>query len=137
MRRIRSGILVSAVALTVCAAVRSAPPSGPALFRATVTGEVKSAKPDGLSFMLTVAKADGDAVNNTGVESAELVGKAVALGVRMPVKDGTPQPHPDDVAYIKSLKAGMLIRVKIFAVRGNMKSLRMQGPGEPAKDGSQ
>ena len=137
MRRFRSGILVLAVALTACAAVRSAPPSGPALFRATVTGEVKSAKPDGLSFMLTVAKADRDAVNNTGVEPTELVGKTVALGVRMPVKDGKPQPHPDDVAYIKSLKAGMSIRVKIFAVRGNMKSLRMQGPGEPAKDGSQ
>ena len=89
------------------------------------------------SVMLTVAKADEDAVNNTGVEPTELVGKTVALGVRMPVKDGKPQPHPDDVAYIKSLKAGMSIRVKIFAVRGSMKSLRMQGPGEPAKDGSQ
>jgi hypothetical protein len=137
MRRFHSGTLALAVALTVCAVVRSAPPSAPALFRAIVTGEVKSAKPDGLSFMLTVAKADGDAVNNTGIEPTELVGKTVTLGVRMPVKDGKPQPHPDDVAYIKSLKAGMSIRVKIFAVRGNIKSLRMQGPGEPAKDGSQ
>lgn len=80
MQRFRSGILVSAVALTVCTVVRSAPPSGPALFRATVTGKVKSAKPDGLSFVLTVAKADEDAVNNTGVEPAELVGKTVAPG---------------------------------------------------------
>ena len=137
MRLFRSGILVSAVALAVCAAVRSALPSVPALFRATVTGEVKSAKPDGLSFVLLVTKADGDAVNNTGVDPTVLVGKTMALGARMPVKDGTPQPHPEDVAYIKSLKAGMSIRVKIFAVRGNMKSMRMQGPGEPAKDGSQ
>jgi hypothetical protein len=137
MRLFRSGILVLAVALTACAVVRSAPPNAPALFRATVTGEVKSAKPDGLSFVLAVAKADEDTVNNTGVDPTVLIGKTVTLGVRMPVRDGTPQPHPDDVAYVKSLKAGMSIRVKIFAVRGNMKSLRMQSPGEPAKDGSQ
>ena len=137
MRLFHSGVLVSAVALTVCTTVRSAPPSTPALFRATVTGQVKSAKPDGLSFTLKVAKAEKDAVNNTGVDPTVLVGKTVALGVRMPVKDGKPQPHTDDVAYIKSLKAGMPIRIKVFAVRGNMEFLRMQGPGEPAKDGSQ
>jgi hypothetical protein len=99
-----------------------------------VTGQVKTAKPDGLSFTLKIAKADEDAANNTGVDPSTLVGKTVPLGVRMPVTDGKPQPHPDDVAYIKSLKAGKSIRVKIFAVRGDVKFLRMQGPGEPADD---
>ena len=136
MRLFLSGMLVSAIALTVCAVARSAPPSGPALFRATLTGEVKSAKPDGLSFALKVAKADADASSNTGVDPNTLVGKTVVLGVRLTIKDGTPQPNPDDVAYIKALKAGTSIRVKIFAVRGNMKTLRMQGPGEPVTDDS-
>jgi hypothetical protein len=83
---------------------------------------------------LKVAKAEPDQQKNAAEKPAAMVGKQLTLGVRMPRKDGKPYPSPEDVAYIKSLKPGMAIRVKIFAVMGDPRVLRIQGPGEPAKD---
>jgi hypothetical protein len=46
--------------------------------------------------------------------------------------EGKPHPHPDDVAYIKTLKPGDEIVVQVFAVHSNPAILRMVKPGESA-----
>ncbi len=103
-------------------------------FRGQVTGTVKSALPDGPSFVLAISKAEADPATSDLKEGAPLVGKELTIGVRMPKNAaGVAGPHPDDVAYIKTLKPGMSITVKIFAPRANPRVLRIQGPGQPAK----
>jgi hypothetical protein len=99
-------------------------------FRGEVTGKVKSAQADGGCFVLSISKAELDPANSTLKEGAPLVGKELIIGVRMPKNaDGVSSPHPDDMAYIKTLKPGMGIKVKIFAVHSNPRVLRIQGPG--------
>ena len=100
-------------------------------FRGEVTGKVKSAQADGRVFVLAINKAEVDPANSSLKESAPLLGKELSIGVRMPKNaDGVAFPHPDDVAYIKTLKPGMVITVKIFAVHSNPQVLRIQSPGQ-------
>jgi hypothetical protein len=101
-------------------------------FNGTVTGTIKSAQADGLAFVLTVSKAEADEQKSAVKDTALMVGKALPIGTRMPRKDGKPFPSDEDTAYIKSLKPGDVITIKIFAVRGAPAVLRMQGPGTPA-----
>ena len=115
------------------ATAQAATPKEAVGFRGTATGAVVSAQADGLAFVLKVEKAEA-AENSKAKDPAAMVGKAITLGVRMPRKDGKPYPSPEDVAYIKSLKPGMEIRIKVFAVFSSPRVLRMQGPGEPVKD---
>ena len=61
-----------------------------------------------------------------------MVGKDLTLGTRMPRKDGKPYNSEEDVAYIKTLKPGMMITVKIFSVISAPTVQRIQGPGSPA-----
>jgi hypothetical protein len=99
-------------------------------FFGNVTGVVKSAKEDGTSFMVTVSSAEPDE-HSAVKEAAPMVGKVLTLGTRMPrAKDGTPGPHVDDVAFIKSLKPGMTVTVKIFAVKSDPRVLRIILPGK-------
>ena len=102
-------------------------------FFGTATGVVKSAKADGTSFVLTVTKAVNDEKRSTVKDPSRMVGKEITLGTRMPRKDNKPTPHEDDVAYIKTLKPGMNISIKVFAVRADPSILRMEGPGEKAE----
>jgi hypothetical protein len=102
-------------------------------FRGQVTGTVKSAQPDAPSFVLAISKAEADPANSDLKEGAPLVGKELTIGVRMPKNAaGVAGPHPDDIAYIKTLKPGTAITVKIFAPRANPRVLRIQGPGQNA-----
>src|SRR5580765_5457798 len=101
-------------------------------FWGTVTGVVKSAQADGKSFVLTVSKAEPDEKNSAIKDTAPMIGKALTIGTRMPVKDGKPTFKEEDVAYIKTLKPGMSITAKIFAVRASPTVLRLQAPGQPA-----
>jgi hypothetical protein len=101
-------------------------------FIGTVTGTVKSAQADGLAFVLTVSKAEADAQKSAVKDTAPMVGKTLTLGTRMPKKDGKPMPNDEDIAYIKSLKRGDVITIKIFAVHSAPAVLRMQAPGTPA-----
>ena len=104
---------------------------GVAGFRGEVTGRVKSAQADGRAFVLTISKAEVDPATSSLKESAPLLGKELNIGVRMPKNaEGVASPHADDVAYIKTLKPGMVITVKIFAPRSNPQVLRIQGPGQ-------
>lgn len=100
-------------------------------FWGTVTGVVKSAKADGTSFVITV----GTAVPNekgTVTDGAPMTGKDLTLGTRMPKTNNVAGPHPDDVAYIKTLKAGDKITVQVFATRSDPTALRIMSPGAPA-----
>ena len=101
-------------------------------FWGQVTGTVKSAQDDGRCFVLVVSKAEVDPAASALKDSAPMVGKELEIGVRMPRKktDGVASPHADDVAYIKTLKPGMVITVTIFAPRSNPKVLRIQEPGK-------
>jgi hypothetical protein len=109
--------------------VENGPPV--ASFRGEVTGRVKSAQADGQAFVLTISKAEVDAASSSLKESAPLLGKELSIGVRMPKNaDGVASPHADDVAYIKTLKPGIVITVKIFSVHSNPQVLRIQGPGQ-------
>ena len=100
-------------------------------FWGTVTGKVKSAKPDGTSFVLTVSDAQPEEKSKVK-DGAPMVGKDLTLGTRMPRKDGKPYNSEEDVAYIKTLKPGMMITVKIFSVISAPTVQRIQGPGTPA-----
>lgn len=103
-------------------------------FWGQVTGKVKSVQADGGGFVLAIEKAEVDADKSTLKESATLLGKELAIGVRMPKNPaGVASRHPDDVAYIKTLKPGTVITVKIFAPRSNPRLLRIQGPGQTEK----
>ena len=60
-----------------------------------------------------------------------MVGKEITLGVRMPRKDGKPTQHPDDVAWIKTLKPGhQVVKVTVFAVKADPSVLRITAPGQ-------
>jgi hypothetical protein len=106
-------------------------PKEAAGFSGKVTGTVKSTQADGLSFTIAVTKAEADEKSSVK-DTAPMLGKTLTLGTRMPRKDGKPFPSDQDIAYIKSLKAGDVISIKVFSVHGAPKVLRMQGPGEPA-----
>jgi hypothetical protein len=104
-------------------------------FRGEVTGKVKSAQPDAPSFVLAITKAEVDPAASELKDSAPLLGKELTIGVRMPKNAaGVASTHPDDVAYIKTLKPGMLITVKIFSVHANPRILRIQGPGQTVEE---
>ena len=131
---------IAVLAFIVCLVAGSAGAATPKEavgFTGTVEGAVKSAQADGSSFVLTVGKAEPDQSKSTVKDGGPMVGKQITLGVRMPRKDGKPYPHPDDIAYVKSLKPGQTIRVKVFAVHADPRVLRIQAPGEdvaaPAK----
>ena len=103
-------------------------------FWGQVTGTVKSAQADGGGFVLAINKAEVDPARSSLKESAPLLGKELTIGVRMPKNAaGVASPHPDDVAYIKTLKPGMVITVKIFAPRANPRVSRIQAPGQSAE----
>jgi hypothetical protein len=103
-------------------------------FWGQVTGKVKSAQADGGGFVLAIDKAEVDPEKSSLKERAPLLGKELTIGVRMPKNaTGVASQHPDDVAYIKTLKPGMVITVKIFAPRANPRVLRIQGPGQGEK----
>ena len=121
--------LVGFAVLLAAAAAPAATPKEAVGFFGTVTGVVKSARPDGSSFVLTVSEATPDAKSNTAKDPAAMAGKDLTLGTRMPRVDGKPSPSPEDVAYIKSLKPGETITVKVFAVRSDPSVLRIMGPG--------
>jgi hypothetical protein len=101
-------------------------------FWGTVSGKVKAARPDGMSFVLTISDAQPDDSKSKVKDGAPMVGKDITLGTRMPRKNGVPYPSEEDVAYIKTLKPGMMITVKIFAVISNPRVLRIQEPGKAA-----
>lgn len=132
MVRLMTGV-VATVTLIWTASALAANPKEATGFWGTVTGTVKSAQADGQSFVLTVSSAEPDASKSEVKDGAPLAGKQITLGVRMPRKDGKPTPSEEDVAYIKTLKPGDKIKVKIFAVKSAPTVLRIQGPGEAVK----
>jgi hypothetical protein len=115
--------------LATSLAASAATPKEAVGFMGTATGAVKSAQKDGSSFVLVISSAEPNeqsAVKN----GAAMVGKEITLGVRMPRKDGKPTQHVDDVAWIKTLKPGQVVKVKIFAVRADPSVLRITEPGQ-------
>jgi hypothetical protein len=131
--RITAALVGLLFVFTAAAAEKAATPKEAVGFFGAATGVVKSAEADGTSFVLTITKAEPDATRSAVKDAAAIVGKGIPLGTRMPRdKDGKPRPHEDDVAYIKSLKAGQSITVKVFAVRSDPSILRITGPGENA-----
>jgi len=100
-------------------------------FWGQVTGVIKSAQEDGQCFVLTVSKAEVDPATSILKNSAPMISKELVIGVRMTKKpDGVSYPNAEDVAYIKTLKPGMVITVKLFTPRSNPKALRIQCPGK-------
>lgn len=101
-------------------------------FRGNVTGTVKSAQRSGLSFELTISEAKADPRYAAKNDGSKIIGKIINLGVRTPAIPGTKgtAPSADDIAFIKSLKAGMQINVDIFALQGRPNVLRIQKPGK-------
>lgn len=101
-------------------------------FRGNVTGTVKSAQRSGLSFELTISKAKADARYAANNDGSKIIGKTISLGVRTPIIPGTKDkaPSADDIAFVKSLKAGMRINVDIFALQARPNVLRIQKPGK-------
>ena len=101
-------------------------------FRGNVTGTVKAAQRSGLSFDLTISEAKADARYAAQNDGSKMIGKTITLGVRTPVVPGTKTkaPSADDIAFIKSLKAGMHINVDIFAILARPNILRIQKPGK-------
>ena len=101
-------------------------------FFGQVTGTVKSVQPNDPSFVLAVTKAEADPATSTLKDGAPLVGKQLTFGVRMPKTNEVSHPHPDDTAYVKTLKPGMVITVKVFAPRSSPRVLRIREPGQSA-----
>ena len=101
-------------------------------FRGNVTGTIKSAQRSGLSFELTISEAKADARYAANNDGSKLIGKTINLGVRTPVIPGSKDkaPSADDIAFIKSLKAGMHVNVDIFALQARPNILRIQKPGK-------
>ncbi len=127
--------LAAVVACLMLASVTfAATPKEAVGFWGTVTGEVKSAKPDGTSFVMAVKTAEPDEKQSTVKDGSAMSGKLITLGTRMPKKDGKPAPSEEDIAYIKTLKPGMKITVKIFAVKADPTVLRVQGPGKSEEE---
>jgi hypothetical protein len=110
-------------------------PAEVAGFIGQVTGAVKSVQPGAPSFVLAVTKAEADPTTSTLKDGAPLVGKELTFGVRMPKTDGVAHPHADDTAYVKTLKPGMVITVKVFAPRSSPRVLRIREPGQSAARG--
>jgi hypothetical protein len=108
-------------------------------FRGNVTGTVKSAQRSGLSFDLTLSEAKADARYAATNDGSKIVGKTISLGVRTPIVPGTKTtaPSADDVAFIKTLKAGMHINVDIFATHARPNILRIQKPGKILDESAQ
>jgi hypothetical protein len=132
MRRMTLTGWFALIALTAAGATAATPKEAIG-FMGTVTGVVKSARPDGTSFVLTVGKAEPDEKTSAIKDGGPMAGKEITLGVRMPRdKDGKPHPSDEDVTYVKSLKPKASITVKVFAVRSDPSVLRITGPGEPA-----
>jgi hypothetical protein len=128
----KSVVFLFALAVLAVSLVAAATPKEAVGFHGTATGTVKSVQADGCAFVLTVSSAKA-ADASTVKDTAPMIGKSLTLGTRMPRdKNGTPHNHPDDVAYIKSLKPGSTITVKIFAVKADPTVLRIQEPGKPA-----
>src|SRR4051812_18402948 len=123
-------VLFAALAAAYAGEVEN--PGEVAGFRGEITGIVKSANADGSGFTITVSKATFNPEASALKDNAPLIGKELALGVRMPKTDGQAHQHPDDLAYIKTLKPGDAIAVKIFSVHSNPRVLRIQAPGHPA-----
>jgi hypothetical protein len=107
-------------------------PAEVAGFIGQVTGTVKSVQPNDPSFVLAVTKAEADPATSTLKDGAPLVGKQLTFGVRMPKTNEVSHPHPDDTAYVKTLKPGMVITVKVFAPRSSPRVLRIREPGQSA-----
>ncbi|MDB5320814.1 MAG: hypothetical protein JWN40_2445 [Phycisphaerales bacterium] len=132
----RASFLTTLLALTLSATLASAASNTPNQaigFFGTITGTVKSARSDGASFVLTVDKADPDEKQSAIKDGGPMVGKEITLGTRMPRDTaGTPHPSAEDVAYIKTLKPGAKVIVKVFAVRADPTVLRLRAPGESA-----
>jgi hypothetical protein len=101
-------------------------------FRGNVTGAVKSPQRTGLSFDLTISEAKADPRYAAQNDGSKLIGKTITLGVRTPIVPGTKTtaPSADDVAFIKTLKAGMHINVDIFSTHARPNILRIQKPGK-------
>ena len=130
---------VAAIVIGLCttlatSSARAETPKEAMGFWGTVTGTVKSAAADGLSFTFTVSKAEPDESKSIIKDGAPMVGKVLTLGTRMPKKDGKPYPNEEDIAYIKTLKPGMKLTIKIFAVKSAPTVLRIQGPGKETTD---
>jgi hypothetical protein len=131
-------LALPAAALLLLGGARAAEVENPpevAGFFGQVTGIVRSVQPDAPSFVMavTMAKVEPDAVMSTLKDGAPLVGKELTFGVRMPkTPDGVSHPHVDDTAYVKSLKVGMVITVKVFAPRSSPRVLRIREPGQSA-----
>ena len=111
-------------------------------FRGNVTGTVKSAMPNGLSFVLTLSEAKADPKYAATNDGSKIIGKHVTLGVRTPlVAPGSKAtaPAPEDIAFIKTLKAGMRINVDVFSLLKAPNVVRIQKPGrilDKQSDGS-
>lgn len=132
MKRICLALAVVGLVLLLDRAEAANPPEVNG-FRGNVTGTVKSAMPDGLSFVLTVSEAKADPKYADMNDGAKMIGKSITLGVRTPlVAPGakTTAPAPDDIAFIKTLKAGMKINVDIFSLLKAPNVMRIQKPGK-------
>jgi hypothetical protein len=133
--RFVSSLILGFVIVCYSVAAHAATPKEAVGFFGTVTGVVKSTAADGSFFVLTVSKAVADESRSAVKDTAPMVGKDLHLGTRMPkTKEGVPHPNPDDVAYIKTLKPGDVIAVKVFAVQADPRVLRMLKPGETIKE---
>ena len=119
---------VVVVVAMVVGMVRGATPAEAVGFFGVATGKVKSAQADGTSFVMTVLSAEPD--EKSAVKDGKpMVGKELTLGVRMPKTNGVAGPHPEDVAFVKTLKPGMEVTVTIFALRADATVLRITKPG--------
>lgn len=128
MRRMWCTVAALALIIGVTAWAQT-PPQAKGFF-GTMTGKVKSAKPDGTSFVLTVSSVEIDEAHSAVKDPAVMVGKVLTLGTRMPKSAaGVPGPHAADAAFIKDLRPGMEVTVKIFAVRTDPSVLRIMEPG--------
>lgn len=139
MKRTSLALIVTGLMLLVDQAGQANPIEANG-FRGNVTGVVKSAQSSGLSFVLTISEAKADAQYAAKNDGSKLIGKTITLGVRevrTPPNSQNAVPAADDIAFIKSLKAGMRISVDVFALRASPNVLRIQKPGkildEPAR----
>jgi hypothetical protein len=133
LRNFLSTLMLGTAIVCYSIAARAATPKEAVGFFGTVTGVVKSTAPDGSFFVLTVSKAVADEKQSAIKDTGRMVGKDLHLGTRMPkTKEGVPHPNPEDVAYIKTLKPGDGISIKVFAVHADPRVLRMLKPGEPS-----
>ena len=129
-------IALGAFWLGVATAAEVENPPEVAGFMGQVTGTVKLVQPNDPSFVLAVTKAEPDPATSTLKDGAPLVGKQLTFGVRMPKTNEVSHPHPDDTAYVKTLKPGLVITVKVFAPRSSPRVLRIREPGQTVTGGA-